>query len=61
MAVVPCCVFSHQFPSRRLRSGQVPTSYEDFCTYLMEKSDTIRLEHLPFVGKNCVLFTPSSN
>jgi hypothetical protein len=58
LAVVPCCVFSHQFPTRRLRSsGQVPTSYEDFCTYLMEKSEALRLERLPFMGKNCVIFT----
>jgi hypothetical protein len=59
LAVVPCCIFSQQFPARRMRSsGLPPTTFQQFCAYLAEKSDVIRTEHLPFVGKNLVLFTP---
>ncbi len=59
LAVVPCCIFSQQFPERRLRSsGLPPTTFQQFCAYLAEKSDAIRAEHLPFMGKNLVLFTP---
>jgi hypothetical protein len=59
LAVVPCCIFSQQFPARRMRSsGLPPTTFQQFCAYLAEKSDAIRTEHLPFVGKNLVLFTP---
>jgi hypothetical protein len=39
-------------------SGLPPTTFQQFCAYLAEKSDAIRTEHLPFVGKNLVLFTP---
>jgi hypothetical protein len=60
LAVVPCCIFSQQFPERRMRgSGLPPTTFHQFCAYLAEKSDAIRAEHLAFVGKNLVLFTPS--
>jgi len=59
LAVVPCCIFSQQFPERRMRSsGLPPTTFQQFCAYLAEKSDAIRTEHLPFMGKNMVLFTP---
>ena len=59
LAVVPCCIFSQQFPERRMRSsGLPPTTFQQFCAFLAEKSDAIRTEHLPFVGKNLVLFTP---
>jgi len=56
-AVLPCCVFSALFPDRRLSDGSVPTTYDQFCTYLMEKSDTIRSVYLPFLGRNRVLYT----
>lgn len=56
-AVVPCCVFSAVFPHRKLKSGEVPTSYEDFCSFLCEKSDSIQTAFLPFLGRNKVLYT----
>ena len=56
-AVIPCCVFSALFPERRLKSGGEPTSYEDFCLYLAEKSDRIQTCQIPFLGRNTVLFT----
>ena len=55
-AVIPCCVFSQQFPDRRLRSGDTPTSYEAFCDYLTEKSCDLSRDTIPFVGKNVVIF-----
>jgi len=55
-SVIPCCVFSLDNPQRRLADGSNPTSYEDFCRFLKEKSETISEDHLSFIGKNKVLF-----
>lgn len=55
--LVPCCVFSALSPHRRLKNGCAPVNYEDFCRFLCEKSDTILTSHLPFAGKNKVLYT----
>ena len=54
--LIPCCVFSQDFPHRRLQNGNSPTSYTDFCDFLVEKSFGIEKELLPFIGKNKVLF-----
>ena len=35
---------------------EAPTSYEDFCKYLMEKDDNITSERLNFKGRNLVLY-----
>ena len=59
-AVIPCCVFSQDFPQRRLRSGEEPRSYESFCDYLTEKQEAIRSQRLPFIGKNKVLYYSNS-
>jgi len=56
-SVIPCCVFSSENPHRRLANGDNPTSYEDFCSYLKEKSENIEEDRLSFIGKNKVLFT----
>lgn len=55
-AVVPCCVFSKEFPERRLPDGKPVFSYEDFVTYLKAKTPGIESAFLPFSGKNQVLF-----
>jgi hypothetical protein len=56
-AVVPCCVFSHMFPNRRLQDGKCVTSYDDFVRFLQEKDRArSRLAYLAFQGKNCVVF-----
>jgi len=60
VSFVPCCVFSSQFPDRRLKSGEKPTSLPEFIQYLREKSSKIQVESLPFVGRNLVLFTMPS-
>jgi len=58
VSIVPCCVFSSKFPDRRLReNGAVPTSLPQFIQYLSEKSENIKTDYLPFVGRNQVLYT----
>lgn len=55
-AVIPCCVFAHENPDRRLKNGQEPKTYEAFCDYLLEKDENISSENLNFRGRNRVLF-----
>ena len=59
-AVIPCCVFSQDFPWRRLRCGVEPTSYQQFCHYLIEKHDGVQSQLLPFIGRNKVLYYKNS-
>ena len=66
-AVVPCCVFPNLFPERKIMSKDTTimktvTSYEEFIQYLVAKSSVIKLETLPFKGRNIVLFSlPSAD
>lgn len=56
-AVIPCCLFSHLFPQRRLlESGDEPRTYEDYIKYLCEKHEGIQSVNLPFRGRNTVLY-----
>ncbi|KAF9925535.1 hypothetical protein BGZ75_006422 [Mortierella antarctica] len=67
-AVVPCCVFAHENPQRRLLGGGEVNTTLDFIQYLMEKrapsakspltsqSTDIHKEFLPFDGMNIVVF-----
>ncbi|ORX95609.1 hypothetical protein K493DRAFT_314885 [Basidiobolus meristosporus CBS 931.73] len=60
-AVIPCCVFSHDNQSRRLRSGELVTTTEQQIQYICEKSTgkyggTIRKDYLGFEGKNVVVY-----
>ena len=61
-AVVPCCVYSPQFPSRRLQpcerypKGKPVANYEDLCRFILEKRSSIRSCVLPFQGKNRVFY-----
>ena len=59
-AVIPCCVFSQDFPGRRLRCGEEPTSYQKFCHYLIEKHDGVKSQLLPFIGRNKVIYLKNS-
>ena len=59
-AVVPCCVYSKDFPKRKdpadpLGRTQV-TSYEQLLRYLKAKHPSIQQETLDFEGKNIVLW-----
>ncbi|KAF9360172.1 hypothetical protein BGX26_010311 [Mortierella sp. AD094] len=59
-AVVPCCVFAHENPQRRLLSGGEVNTTVEFVQYLMEKASSyganVKKEFLPFDGMNIVVF-----
>ena len=55
-AVIPCCVFAHLFPERRLENGQEPRSYQQFCDYLAQKNGDIKRDRLGFRGRDTVLY-----
>jgi len=55
-AVVPCCVFARALP-KFLPGHQVQvTTYEQLLAYLQAKHPAIQRAHLPFTGRNVVLF-----
>ena len=57
--IVPCCVFPDSFPERKFRGGGVRV-YKTFFKYLMEKCREQKREplvdHLPFKGRNTILY-----
>ena len=55
-ALVPCCVYSKQFPKRKLPDGKLVKSYEQLLEHLQSKDPRIRRNRLPFEGKNIVLW-----
>ena len=59
-AVVPCCVHSNKFPNRKMvdasGTSQPVRSYPQFIQYLLAKHVGIQQQHLPFHGRNIVLF-----
>ena len=59
-AVLPCCVFPQLFPERRIQRAaageRAVVRYSEFIEYLRAKSDDIELAHLPFEGRNQVVF-----
>ena len=56
-AVLPCCVFPQLFPDRVLADGGGPVvTYSQFISYLQNKAADIECAHLPFAGRNQVLF-----
>ncbi|KAF9150687.1 hypothetical protein BG015_007496 [Linnemannia schmuckeri] len=70
-AVVPCCVFAHENPERRLLDGSKVSTTLEFIQYLTEKDNLIReggldsskfgpvsKQFLPFDGMNIVLYRP---
>ena len=59
-AVVPCCVFSQEFPNRRLPSGEYVESYEQFLQYLSVKHPQTQCAMLPLQGANVVVFKRGS-
>lgn len=54
-AVVPCCVFARALP-KFLPGGQPVHTYEQMLAYLQAKHPAIQRTHLPFTGRNVVLF-----
>ena len=56
-ACVPCCVYSKEFPKRRLAGGGAVTTYDDFIQYLVEKTGgRAEVQELEFEGRNKVVF-----
>ena len=60
-AVVPCCVFARAHPFRTLQSGEPVRTYEQFCRYLLELAPGAESAHLPFEGRNRVIFRRSTH
>jgi hypothetical protein len=56
-AVVPCCVFSRQFPERRTPAGDRVTTHDSLIEYLVAKHASVRKQSLPFDGCNTVVFS----
>jgi hypothetical protein len=54
--VVPCCVFPSKFPDRRTPQGTPVVTYQEFIAYLKAKAPFARTAHLPFKGRNTVLY-----
>lgn len=56
-AVVPCCVYSAEFPRRRLPSGEPVKAYDDLIAYIVAKDPAaVRVQELPFEGRNKVVY-----
>jgi hypothetical protein len=58
-AVVPCCVYSDEFPKRKMKSGKRVTSYDDLCQYLEELAPPGEIQRcvIPHMeGKNVCLY-----
>eukprot|EP01147_Barroeca_monosierra_P008614 gene8614-1027_t len=55
-AVVPCCVYSKEFPTRKLPDGRFVRSYLQLVEYLQGLSPGINRTSLPFEGKNICLY-----
>ncbi|CAE7353919.1 unnamed protein product [Symbiodinium necroappetens] len=55
-AIVPCCVYSAEFPKRKLRSGRAVRTYEELLEYLQQLDERIQRVDLDFEGKRTLLF-----
>jgi hypothetical protein len=55
-AIVPCCVYAVAFPDRKDSNGNAVVQFQEFVDYLMAKDASIQKAHLPFEGRNLVLF-----
>ena len=51
-AVVPCCIYSKQFPQRRMRNGRPVRVYADLIEYLMQKHPEINAISMDFDGNS---------
>jgi len=55
--IVPCCVYSDTFASRRLHDGTKVTSYDHFVKWLCEKDPLAKMAKLDMDGKNIVIYS----
>jgi len=55
-ALLPCCVYSKQFPKKKKSDGKHVTNYYDLIDHLKSKHPDIKTTKLPFEGKNTVVY-----
>jgi len=55
-AISPCCVMSRLFPNRRGRMGEPVRTVHQLCRFLMDKQPEMKVDYLPFMGRNKVLY-----
>jgi hypothetical protein len=60
-AIVPCCVYKDDFPTRKLRDGKQVRNYDDLLAFLKSKHPDIIEKALDMEGKNKVKYTLYSN
>ncbi|EGD75894.1 hypothetical protein PTSG_00604 [Salpingoeca rosetta] len=58
-AVVPCCVYAREFPTRRLPNGKRVHTHLQLVEYLQSLAPGIVRVELPFEGKNVCLYKAS--
>ena len=60
-AIVPCCVYSKDFPHRRLEDGSRVKSYESLVRYILEIGEKsgapMQMKTLEFGGRNQVIYS----
>lgn len=59
MAIVPCCVFAHEFPDRKtiLEGKEIPVrTYSEFTHYLLQKNLLFQSDYLPLQGRNKIIY-----
>ena len=54
--MLPCCVFPRLFPHRRAADGGAVKRHREFCEFLQAKAAGIEAAHLPFEGRNRVIY-----
>mmetsp|Transcript_14274 Transcript_14274/g.25581 ORF Transcript_14274/g.25581 Transcript_14274/m.25581 type:complete len:485 (-) Transcript_14274:272-1726(-) len=55
-AVVPCCVFTKEFPDRRTPEGKTVETLNEFIAWLMSHHPNMQVDFLSIDGRNKVLF-----
>ena len=55
-AISPCCVMTRLFPNRKGRMGEPVRTVHQLCRYLMDKQAGMKVDYLPFMGRNKVLY-----
>ena len=55
-ALIPCCVYSKQFPRKKTPSGAQVSNYQDLVDHLRAKHPDIRTMKMPFEGKNTIVY-----
>mmetsp|Transcript_17834 Transcript_17834/g.30425 ORF Transcript_17834/g.30425 Transcript_17834/m.30425 type:complete len:381 (-) Transcript_17834:1133-2275(-) len=60
-AIVPCCVFSSEFPERFTPDGKPVETLNDLVSWLCSKHPEIQVDYLPIEGRNKLIYlTPQA-